>query len=255
LAARSRSERIVTAGRTDVSEEQAMADEHPLDNPVRSALLGPHAGFARRHGAVLRYPDDVSRFLALDEHAAPAWRDLAELLGPGESALFAGVPSPLPEGWEHTFTLPGVQMVAEQPIGALDPEAVALGPADVEEMLDLVSRTKPGPFFARTIELGAYLGIRIDGKLAAMAGERMHPPGFVEISAVCTDPVARGRGLATRLVRAVAAGIEARGETPFLHAAGTNVNAIRLYEQLGFRTRRQVVFATVAPIGWENPVE
>lgn len=93
--------------------------------------------------------------------------------------------------------------------------------------------------------MGVYLGIRRDGRLVAMAGERLHPPGWTEISAVCTDPAFRRRGLATRLVRAVAAGIRARGETPFLHAAADNTEAIRLYESLGFRLRREVMFGTV----------
>ncbi len=96
---------------------------------------------------------------------------------------------------------------------------------------------------ARTVELGTYLGLRRDGKLIAMAGERLHPPGFTEISAVCTDAAFRGQGLATRLVRAVAAGIRRRGETPFMHAAATNTNAIRLYESIGFHIRRRTVFA------------
>ena len=92
--------------------------------------------------------------------------------------------------------------------------------------------------------MGAYLGIRDgDGALVAMAGERLHPPGWTEISAVCTDPSARGRGLATRLVRALAHGSRQRGETPFLHCAATNRGAIGLYESLGFRLRRSVDFA------------
>ena len=109
-------------------------------------------------------------------------------------------------------------------------------------MLALVERTRPGPFLPRTIELGTYLGVRDDGVLVAMAGERLHPPGWTEISAVCTDPAARGRGLATRLVRALVHGIRARGEQPFLHAAADNP-AIGLYESLGFRHRRGVTFA------------
>jgi predicted GNAT family acetyltransferase len=109
-------------------------------------------------------------------------------------------------------------------------------------MLALVERTKPGPFLPRTIELGTYLGIRRAGALVAMAGERLHPPGWTEISAVCTDPGHRGQGLGTRLVHAVAAGIRARDETPFLHAAATNTSAIRLYESLGFRLRKEVTF-------------
>lgn len=113
-------------------------------------------------------------------------------------------------------------------------------------MLDLVARTEPGPFRRRTIELGAYLGIRREGRLVAMGGERMRPPGWTEISAVCTDPAYRGQGLATRVVRAVAAGIKARGETPFMHAAADNTAALRLYESIGFSLRREV---TVTVLG------
>ncbi|GMA85333.1 hypothetical protein GCM10025868_05830 [Angustibacter aerolatus] len=125
---------------------------------------------------------------------------------------------------------------------APDPDAVRLTAADVPEMLALVERTRPGPFLPRTIEMGTYLGVRREGRLVAMAGERLHPPGWTEISAVCTDESARGQGLATRLVLAVAHGIRERGETPFLHAAGDNTNAIRLYESLGFRLRRRTTF-------------
>jgi len=127
---------------------------------------------------------------------------------------------------------------------AADPEAVPLGAADVPEMLELTTRTKPGPFLPRTFELGTYLGIRREGRLVAMAGERRHPAGWTEISAVCTDEAWRGQGLAARLTRAVGAGIRARGEVPFLHALTTNA-AIGLYEELGFRHRLAVLFAVV----------
>src|SRR4029077_5363570 len=109
-----------------------------------------------------------------------------------------------------------------------------LTPADVPAMLDLVARTQPGPFARRTIELGTYLGVREGGALVAMAGERMHLDGHSEISAVCTDPSQRRRGLARDLVLTLARRIRARGERPFLHVAADNVNAIRLYEALGF---------------------
>ena len=131
---------------------------------------------------------------------------------------------------------------------APDEEAVRLEALDVPDMLDLVGRTRPGPFLPRTVELGSYLGIRREGKLLAMAGERMRPPGYTEISAVCTDADARGSGFASRLMRAVAYGIRARGETPILHAAATNATAIRLYERLGFAVRREFDF-----VGLERP--
>jgi GNAT superfamily N-acetyltransferase len=141
--------------------------------------------------------------------------------------------------------MPGVQLVDQAVEPAVDDAAVVLGPDDVEEMTDLVRRTRPGPFERRTVTLGTYLGFRDRGTLVAMAGERLLPPGYTEISAVCTDPDHRGRGYAARLVRAVAAGIRARGEVPFLHTTASNTPAIRLYEQLGFELRARPDFVVV----------
>jgi len=183
----------------------------------------------------------MSPFFALpDDPDGSLWRDVARLTGPGAHAVFFGPELSAPDEWEVVHDVPGVQLVDDGIAAAEDPEAVLLGPADVPEMLALVERTKPGPFLPRTVELGTYLGVRRDGRLIAMAGERMHPPGFTEISAVCTDAEYRGQGLGTRLVLAIAAGIRARGETPFMHAAASNTNAIRLYSSLGFRLRRHV---------------
>ncbi|MFD5518791.1 GNAT family N-acetyltransferase [Streptomyces sp. NPDC127066] len=221
----------------------ASAGRHPLDNPALGSLTGPHAHFAERRGRVLRYPLDVSPWLALpDDPGAADWVDLAALVGPGGDAPLAGFDGRTPDGWEVVFSLEGVQLVDDGLDAAPDAEAVRLGPADVPDMLDLVERTQPGPFEPRTVELGTYLGIRREGALVAMAGERLHPPGWTEISAVCTDPGHRGEGLATRLILAVAHGIRERGETPFLHTAASNTGAIRLYELLGFRLRRRVRF-------------
>lgn len=221
---------------------------NPLNNPVRAALLGPHSHLASSKGNVLRYPADVSPFAALpDEPGDDDWRDAAGLLGPGGVLTFADVGSTitLPSDWEVVMSLPGVQLVAEGLTGKHDDEATRLGPKDVPEMLALVERTNPGPFLPRTIEMGAYLGIRRGGRLVAMAGQRLHPPGWTEISAVCTREDHRGQGLATRLVLALAAEISSRGETPFLHAAAANGTAIQLYESLGFRVRQQVTFVSV----------
>lgn len=223
-------------------------DDQVLDNPALSSLTGPHAHFAIGRAPVLRYPGDVSPFVALpDDPDAAAWSALAELLGPDELAAVPGLTSEPPADWEVVMRLPGVQMIDEGMDAVPDEEALELGPADVPEMLALVERTKPGPFVVRTIELGTYLGIRRDGALVAMAGERMHPEGWTEISAVCTDAGFQGQGLGTRLVRAVAAGIRSRGEVPFLHAASTNAGAIRLYESLGFVVRRTIEFAGLQP--------
>jgi ribosomal protein S18 acetylase RimI-like enzyme len=216
---------------------------HPLDAPAWWALTGPHAHFAERRGDVLRYPADVTPFLGMPVAPTPAdWADAAALVGPGGLVPLAGLTTPPPEGWPLTFQIDGVQLVDDGVTGVPDPDAVRLTAADVPEMLALVERTRPGPFLPRTIEMGTYLGVRDGGALVAMAGERLHPPGWTEISAVCTDAAVRGRGLASRLVRALVHGIRERGEQPFLHAAADNP-AIGLYESLGFRLRRSVTFA------------
>ena len=230
-----------------------MTAPHPLDNPVRSSLAGPHARFAERRGNVLRYPVDVSPFLALpDEPDAADWADAAALAGPGALLALAGVRAPAPDGWQVTLIGAGVQLVDHAVEAAADGEAVRLGAGDVPEMLELAGRTKPGPFLPRTVELGSYLGIRRGGTLVAMAGERLHPPGWTEISAVCTDDAWRGLGFGSRLVRALVAGIRARGETAFLHALADNA-AIGLYEALGFRLRRGTVFSA-ARVPADQPV-
>jgi ribosomal protein S18 acetylase RimI-like enzyme len=216
---------------------------HPLDNPVFAALTGEQARFAVRYRNAVRYQPDISPFWALP--AAPSaadWADAARLAVPGEVAVFVALSAVPPVGWEVVGTGEGVQLVADDLDAAPDTEAVPLGAADVPEMLELTGRTKPGPFLPRTVELGGYLGIRRAGRLVAMAGERVRPPGFAEISAVCTDDAWRGHGFASRLTRAVAAAIVARGETPFLHAVAANTNAIRLYKSLGFSHRRDVLF-------------
>jgi len=227
-------------------------EPHPLDNPVRASLLGPHAHFAERRGAVLRYPVDVSPFLAMPDAPQEAdWYDAAVLLGPGALVPLAGIQGAPPPGWEQVMSMPGVQLVDAGVDAAPDDEAVRLGAGDVPEILELIAHAQPGPFLARTVEMGDYLGIRRGGRLVAMAGERLHPPGWTEISAVCTADDQRGQGLATRLVHAVAAGIRARGETPFMHAAAGNTSAIRLYQALGFRLRREVQFRAVRiPEDW-----
>ncbi|MDX3452183.1 GNAT family N-acetyltransferase [Streptomyces sp. ME02-8801-2C] len=220
-------------------------EPHVLDNAAWAALTGPHAHLAERTGRAARYPTDVSPFAALEDPAdLRAWDDLAALVGPGTVTPVTAVQA-VPIGWQIEQFGEGVQLVDTALYAEPAPEAVRLGPADVPEMLDLVALTQPGPFLPRTVELGTYLGIRDGGRLIALAGERLRPPGWTEISAVCTHPDHRGRGLATRLVRAIAAGIRERGDTPFLHAAASNTNAIRLYESIGFTLRRRTRFALV----------
>ncbi|MFF3978211.1 GNAT family N-acetyltransferase [Streptomyces sp. NPDC001828] len=229
--------------------DSLLTEPHVLDNAAWAALTGPQAHFAERHGRAARFPADVSPFTALeDPDDVLAWDDLALLVGP-DAVTPVTAALTVPDGWHIEQSGEGVQMVATALRDEPAPDAVRLGPADVPEILELIALTKPGPFLPRTVELGTYLGLREGGRLIALAGERLRPPGWTEISAVCTHPDHRGRGLATRLVRAVARGIRERGETPFLHAAANNTNAIRLYESIGFTLRRHTRFTLVRTPG------
>jgi ribosomal protein S18 acetylase RimI-like enzyme len=224
----------------------SVTDEVSLDEPIYAALRGPHARFAQVCGRVRRYPADIAPFLALPGSPSQEdWRDAADLVAPGTYAAIRYSGGELPQGWQAIEKFDLVQMTGECVTGAGYPEAIALSAADVPEMLELVARTNPGPFMPRTIELGSYLGIRVDGALVAMAGERFLLDGWAEISAVCTQPEHRGRGLAARLTRALIEGIQLRSQRPFLHVLRTNTGAIRLYETLGFQRRQTATLAVV----------
>ena len=227
---------------------------HPLDEAIWSSLTGAHAGLAVGSPAGLRYRPDVSPIAALppslgEKVDAEGWATLAALSGPGQLlAMFASRSSleELPDGWQRLVDGVCLQMVAgDELVGEPDPEAVVLGADDVEDMLALMAETQPGPFVGNSYRMGTFLGLRQGGRLVAMAGQRLHPPGWCELSAVQTDPEVRGQGLATRLILAGAHDMRTRGETPFLHTWAGNLTAIRLYEKLGFSTRREVDFFIV----------
>jgi ribosomal protein S18 acetylase RimI-like enzyme len=223
-------------------------NSHPLDNAGWHALNSHHSYLAEVTGVARRYPADVSPFGAVDAVTDEAWNDLAAAAGAGHPVVLFRVDAPdPPDGWTLAFRGHGHQMVAGD---LVDLEPVAIDQLTVEnvpEMMALVRVAQPGPFLARTIEMGNYYGVFDDGRLVAMAGERMHLDGFTEISAVCTHPDARGRGLAAALTRHVSLGIRGRGEEAFLHVASDNHNARRVYERLGFVRRAGVDFMAAQP--------
>jgi ribosomal protein S18 acetylase RimI-like enzyme len=209
-------------------------DETLLDNPAYASLCGAHAHLADVCGRARRYPADVSPFLGMPSPPSRQdWRDAAQLVAPDTYVAVPHSGAELPDPWRAVAVFDLVQMIGERVSGLDCVEAIPLGAADVPEMMELVARTDPGPFLARTIELGDYLGIRCDGALVAMAGERFRLDGWTEISAVCTSAEHRGQGLASQLVGALIARIQLRSQRVFLHVLSTNTGAIRLYEELG----------------------
>jgi ribosomal protein S18 acetylase RimI-like enzyme len=214
----------------------------PLANPVWYALAGPQRNVSESTDLALRYQPSIAPFAALPDAPTPeSWDALRDIVGTGGVALLIRAEVVPPPGWDVLFGGTALQMLG--PRHSPDDHAArndlaVLSTADVPSMLELVAATRPGPFARCTIELGTYLGARHDGKLIAMAGERMRPPGLTEISAVCTGPAHRGQGLARALVGSLARRIQARGERPFLHVAIDNLAAIQLYESMGFASVR-----------------
>lgn len=216
---------------------------HPLDAPVWQALTTRHAGLARGSGGARRSDPGYGLFAAVAVHDPEHHAGLADLVAPGETiGLFERTPPAALPGFERTQTAHCVQMIATDPPPATT-DASPLGEADAAEMLALAGLTRPGPFFRRTHRFGGFLGIRIDGRLAAMAGTRLALPGYREVSGVCTHPDFRGRGLAAGLIAAVAGAIHAEGDTPFLTSYADNAGAIALYRRLGFVPREEIVLS------------
>jgi predicted GNAT family acetyltransferase len=223
-----------------------------LDRPVWAALSTRHLALSVGSALARRYAPDVNLFASACDDTTAALTALTELVQPGERVYLLQVPDiVVPAGLTALKAAIGVQMVAirRMPDGMADDEIVELSDADAPEMLALATLTEPGPFLARTHTMGVFRGIRIDGRLAAMAGERFRFPGYTEVSGVCTHPDFRGRGFARRLSAAVAARIESRGERPFLHAWRSNRPAISLYESLGFEIRAEVDVKVLARSG------
>ncbi|MDQ8028235.1 MAG: GNAT family N-acetyltransferase [Brevundimonas sp.] len=211
-------------------------EAHPLDHAVWNALNSRQSALSIREGGVLRFNPDYATFAAAGPGTTPEdWTTLARATGP--VALFETDPV-IPEGLAETARIDCLQMTATTINGGGKSIAFeTLTDADGPEMLALATLTQPGPFFSRTHRLGAFIGIRREGVLVAMAGERMSLDGFTEVSGVCTHPDHRGAGYAGAMMREVTQRILDRGDTAFLHARIGHAATIAFYETLGFRPR------------------
>ncbi len=206
-----------------------------LDNPIWFVLTTEHRLLAHSYGLARRYPPDVSPLVALLHPTNEAFADLRRLVSPGEHvALFTASPLDVPGDWQVDRSRWIDQMICEASL--VSPPVAA----------ELTAATEPGPFLPQTIRMGSYFGIRAsDGRLVAMAGERLQSTGFAEISAVCTHPEFRGRGYARALVMFLAAQILAAGKTPFLHVKSEN-GAKVVYQKIGFRLRAAICLTVIS---------
>jgi ribosomal protein S18 acetylase RimI-like enzyme len=222
-----------------------------LDNPIWSALTTEHASLALGGEDARRYPPEIGPLSGMPAQSKAGYRALHALVPPEDIAvLFLDETPCLPTGWTLVRGGSLAQMVAERPQLVEIPaqrgmELRRLTPADAPAMVALAKLTEPGPFRLRTLELGTFFGILDAGRLLAMAGKRLHIPGYVEVSGVCTHPDARGRGYARLLMSRVMEEIVREGKTPFLHSFASNYGAIRVYEGLGFTLRRTFELAVV----------
>jgi predicted GNAT family acetyltransferase len=225
-------------------EDPAMsgASTHPLDDPIWSALTTRQQALAEGGALARRYPSAIGPFAAMADMSPQSFATLAALMSPSDvAALFTPDPVSPPDDFKILLAETAEQMVGtpkESSISGVD--IVTLGAADVPAMLELTKLTNPGPFAARTHELGTFLGIRVDGQLVAMIGERMKPANYTEMTAVCVHPSHRGRGYAQVLLGAISRQILARSEIPFLHVFSNNSSAIALYRRQGMHIRRRL---------------
>ena len=215
---------------------------HPLDHPIWTALTTTQRALAEGDARARRYPTEVTPFADMPDLSAENFAALAALMSPADIAvLFTPEAVKVPAEFKVVLAETGEQMIGtpiETPVNGVD--IVTLGVDDVPAMIELTELTKPGPFYARTHELGTFLGIRVDGQLVAMAGERMKPAHYTEMTAVCVHPSHRGRSYGQMLLSAVSRQIVSRGEIPFLHVFTSNHSAIALYRRQGMEIRRRL---------------
>jgi ribosomal protein S18 acetylase RimI-like enzyme len=221
--------------------------EEYLANPVWIALTEAPPAFVERREGAARYRPEFAPFGAAENYTAQSVSQVAAMLQPGQRLSFFTVGKPdLPPGFDVVREAVANQMVATWRFTvSSDERIVRLGVNDTADMLRLAGVTEPGPFNARTNELGHFFGIREGGELVAMAGERMTAGKYVEISAVCSRPEWRGQGLGRLLMEHLSATIQERNNVPFLHVFTNNVSAVRLYRELGFRVARTLQLTVI----------
>lgn len=229
----------------------------PLDNPIWTALTTKQAQHAHASALARRFPPEMTLLSALAANTAMAFDSLAQLIQRDAVTLYFTAPPQIPAGWEIVRAVELHQMAQEADtpspmtsneaeLNSAAPEVIELTPADVPEMSVVYTATRPGRTLCPKIQkLGQFLGVRVDGKLVAMGGLRLHLAGYREITTVATLPDHEGRGYATAIVRALIERIRSRGERPFLTVRSDNMRAIEIYHRLSFKERTLLYSRTI----------
>lgn len=219
--------------------------EDVLYNPVFNALLLHDSHLGAGTDNVKYFDEEVSPFAGFQNNYSAGFADLYDLLPPARKILYA-IPQHItePGGWEIKAAIDGLQFIYPEGNIPANPSItpVPLDKSNIEEMMQLAALTKPGPFGNRTIEFGHYHGVFVNGRLAAMTGQRLHVDNHTELSAVCTHPDFLGKGYAAALLLHQLHFILSQNQKPFLHVRADNARAIALYERLGFKVNREMNF-------------
>jgi ribosomal protein S18 acetylase RimI-like enzyme len=222
--------------------------EHVLDNPIWNALVTGNKKISSGNEQARCLDRGIGAFAGLKDYSESDFTCLYEL-SPFEAPVILFTPGAIeiPKEWKTVVAKSLLQMVYQQPNPPLaeNHDLVALQEKDIPAMLKLTAQTNPGPFLTRTIELGDYFGIFDGDRLVAMAGERLQPDPYTEVSAVCTHPDYLGKGYAGKLIRNQISRIMAVSRVPFLHVLPDNTRAFSLYEKLGFQTRKELMIYVI----------
>jgi len=219
--------------------------EHVLDNPAYNALATGNKQLAKGNEQIKYFDKEVSPFIGFKEYQHDNFQQLYDLIPHnGPVGFVSPIEVEIPAIWKVLNAIKCLQMVyiSDTIPTQLSIKLVALTDEHIPQMLELTKLTNPGPFASRTIDFGYYNGIFDGDKLVAMAGQRMHPSPYAEVSAVCTHPDYIGKGYAKALLQFHINRIKAVGNIPFLHVRTDNERAIKVYETMGFETRREICF-------------
>lgn len=225
---------------------------HPLDNPIWNALnTGSHT-LSFGTDRVRLVNREMGFFAGLPAYQKENLDELNDYLEAGQRViLFPPDHLPPDEKWKVHNDRELLQLVCERDFSTVEPqpEILPLDESHVAEMLALTQLTKPGPFLNKTIDFGDYFGFFSDGKLVSMAGSRLSPSPYTEVSAVCTHPDFAGQGISKKVMPHVLQAIQQRGKIPFLHLYPDNIPALRLYTSLGFVSRAMLRVYLLEKVG------